>query len=252
MALPIVEALEAHPDRWNLENLMVIASAGAILSSSVRERLEHLLPNTMILNNFGASETGHQGTAFYEGGKPVWIMDDRHTVVLDDQLNPVAPGSGTVGKLARFGRIPLGYYGDPEKTAKTFFEKDGVRYVIPGDMALVAEDETVVFLGRGSVCINTGGEKVYAEEVEEALKGHPGVFDAVVVGVPDARWGQRVEALITLRNDTPSDDINTYVRTKVAGYKAPRAIHIVQTLNRQPSGKPDYRWAKQRAIELGE
>jgi len=252
MALPIVEALEAHPDRWNLENLMVIASAGAILSSSVRERLEHLLPNTMILNNFGASETGHQGTAFYEGGKPVWIMDDRHTVVLDDQLNPVAPGSGIVGKLARFGRIPLGYYGDPEKTAKTFFEKDGVRYVIPGDMALVAEDETVVFLGRGSVCINTGGEKVYAEEVEEALKGHPGVFDAVVVGVPDARWGQRVEALITLRNDTPSDDINTYVRTKVAGYKAPRAIHIVQTLNRQPSGKPDYRWAKQRAIELGE
>jgi len=252
MALPIVQALEAHPGRWNLDDLMVIASAGAVLSSSVRERLETLLPSTMILNNFGASETGHQGTAFYEGGKPVWIMDDRHTVVLDEDLNPVLAGSGAVGKLARFGRIPLGYYGDPEKTAKTFFEKDGVRYVIPGDMALVAADETVVFLGRGSVCINTGGEKVYAEEVEEALKGHPGVFDAVVVGVPDDRWGQRVEALITLRSETPSATIDAYVRTKVAGYKAPRAIHVVDTLNRQPSGKPDYRWAKQRAIELGQ
>ena len=182
----------------------------------------------------------------------MWIMDDRHTVVLDDNLDPVPAGSDTVGKLARFGRIPLGYYGDPEKTAKTFFEKDGVRYVIPGDMARVDEDGTVVFLGRGSVCINTGGEKVYAEEVEEALKGHPGVFDAVVVGVPDPRWGQRVEALITLRTETPSTDIEAFVRTRVAGYKAPRAIHVVDSLNRQPSGKPDYRWAKQRAIELGQ
>ena len=252
MALPIVQALEANPGRWNLDELMVVASAGAVLSSSVLERLEKVLPNCMILNNFGASETGHQGTAFYENGKPVWIMDDRHTIVLDDDLNPVTAGSSVVGKLARFGRIPLGYYGDKEKTDATFFQKDGIRYVIPGDMAMVAEDETIIFLGRGSVCINTGGEKVYAEEVEEALKGHPRVFDAVVVGVPDDRWGQRVEALITLREGTAKDDIDAWIRTKVAGYKAPRAIHIVDDLNRQPSGKPDYRWAKQRAIELGE
>lgn len=253
MALLLVEALEAAPDRWDLSELMVIASAGAILSSSVRERLEALLPNTMILNNFGASETGHQGTAFYEDGKPIWIMDEEHTAVLDDNLERVAPGSGVVGKLARFGHIPLGYYGDAEKTAQTFFVKDGIRYVIPGDMAMVADDETVIFLGRGSVCINSGGEKVYAEEVEEALKGHPGVFDAVVVGVPDDRWGQRVEALVTLRNDSPvpASDIEAFCRTKVAGYKTPRAIHIVDDLNRQPSGKPDYRWAKARAIELG-
>jgi len=253
MGLPLVEALEQHPDRWDLSNLMVIASAGAVLSGSVRERLEALLPDCMILNNFGASETGHQGTAFYEDGKPIWIMDETHTCVVDEDLERVPPGSDQVGRLARFGHIPLGYYGDAEKTAKTFFERDGVRYVLPGDMAMVADDGSIVFLGRGSVCINSGGEKVYAEEVEEVLKAHPSVFDAVVVGVPDDRWGQRVEALITVRQGVSSatDEIEAFCRTRVAGYKTPRAIWVVEDLNRQPSGKPDYRWAKAHAIELG-
>ena len=251
MALPICDALEANPGRWDLSHLMVLSSAGAVLSGSTRERLEGLLPMCMVMNNFGASETGHQGTAFYEDGKAVWVMDDRHTTVVDDDLNRLEPGSDEVGRLARFGHIPMGYYGDPEKTAKTFFEKDGVRYVLPGDMAKIAEDGTIEFLGRGSVCINSGGEKVFAEEVEEALKAHPAVFDAVVVGVPDDRWGQRVEALVTLRHEADTDDINATVRTKIAGYKTPRAIWVVEDLNRQPSGKPDYRWAKARAIELG-
>ena len=253
MALPLVDALEQNPGRWDLGELQVIASAGAILSGNVRESLERLVPNAMVLNSFGASETGHQGTAFYEDGKPIWIMDERHSLVLDDDLEPIEAGSDRIGKLARFGHIPLGYYGDPEKTAATFFEKNGRRYVIPGDMAQVAEDGTVVFLGRGSVCINTGGEKVFAEEVEEALKHHPGVFDAVVVGVPDNRWGQRVEALITLRQGaTPVlDEISTFCRTKIAGYKAPKRIWIVETLNRQPSGKADYRWAQATAIARG-
>lgn len=251
MALPLVDALEADPTRWDLSELMVLASAGAVLSTSVRERLERALPNTLIMNNFGASETGHQGTAFYEDGKAIWLMDDRHTCVLDENLDRIPPGSPEVGRLARFGRVPLGYYKDPVKTAATFFEKDGVRYVIPGDQAMVAEDGSIVFLGRGSACINTGGEKVYAEEVEDALKGHPAVFDAVVVGVPDERWGQRVEALVTLRSPADPADIEADVRTRIAGYKTPRRIWVVDDLHRQPSGKPDYPWARARAVELG-
>jgi acyl-CoA synthetase (AMP-forming)/AMP-acid ligase II len=146
----------------------------------------------------------------------------------------------------------LGYYKDPVKTAATFKEKDGVRYVIPGDMATVAEDESVIFLGRGSVCINSGGEKVYPEEVEETLKHHEDVLDAVVVGVPDDRWGQRVEALVTVSAEqVDRKAIADFCRTRIAGYKVPRAIWVVEDLNRQPSGKPDYKWAKARAIELG-
>ena len=254
MALPLADALEAHPGRWALEDLQVLSSAGAVLSGHVRRKLEEQLPMAMILNNFGSSETGHQGTAFYDGDEVIWIMDERHTTVLDEDLGRVEPGSGVIGRLARFGHIPLGYYGDAEKTARTFVTApDGVRYVLPGDMAGVAADGTVLFRGRGSVCINTGGEKVFAEEVEEAIKHHPAVFDAVVVGVPDTRWGQRVEALVTLRGDVAADldDVIDFCRTRVAGYKVPKAVHVVDDLNRQPSGKPDYRWAKATAIALG-
>jgi acyl-CoA synthetase (AMP-forming)/AMP-acid ligase II len=254
MALPLADALEAHPGRWKLDGLQVLSSAGAVLSGHVRRKLESLLPMTMVLNNFGSSETGHQGTAFYDGDETIWIMDDRHTAVLDEALNRVEPGSGVIGRLARRGHIPLGYYGDEEKTARTFVTApDGVRYVLPGDMATVAEDGSIVFLGRGSVCINTGGEKVFAEEVEEALKHHPAVFDAVVVGVPDPRWGQRVEALVTVRGgERPEvEDLRAFCRTRLAGYKVPKAVHVVEDLNRQPSGKPDYRWAQAKAIELG-
>ena len=141
---------------------------------------------------------------------------------------------------------------DEAKTARTFKGKDGVRYVLPGDMATVDADENVVFLGRGSVCINTGGEKVYPEEVEEALKHHDRVLDAVVVGVADDRWGQRVEALVTVQaGDTPAaEEIIAFCRTRVAGYKVPRHVWIVADLNRQPSGKPDYRWARAQAEAL--
>jgi acyl-CoA synthetase (AMP-forming)/AMP-acid ligase II len=253
MALPLADALEAHPGRWKLTDLQVLSSAGAVLSGHVRRKLEQHLPQAMILNNFGSSETGHQGTAFYDGDEVIWIMDETHTVVLDDELKRVEPGSGKTGRLARFGHIPQGYYGDPVKTAKTFVVGvDGVRYVLPGDMAGVADDGTILFYGRGSVCINSGGEKVFAEEVEEAIKHHPAVFDAVVVGVPDDRWGQRVEALVTLRDGASPDldEVMAFCRTKVAGYKVPKAVHVVEDLNRQPSGKPDYRWAKAKAIDL--
>ena len=253
MALPLIQELEKNADQYDLSSLNVISSAGAILSNHIRKRMEELVPSAMVLNNFGSSETGHQGSAFYEGDKPIFFMDEGHTVVLDDNLDPVKPGSGDTGMLARFGAIPLGYWKDEAKTAATFKTKDGVRYVIPGDRAAVAEDGSVLFLGRDSVCINSGGEKVFAEEVEEALKHHETVFDAVVVGVPDDRWGARVEAILTLREGCEADveAIRAFCRGRIAGYKVPRAIWVVDDLNRQPSGKPDYRWAKAKAIELG-
>lgn len=156
--------------------------------------------------------------------------------------------------LARRGRIPLGYYKDEEKTAKTFVEVDGTRWVIPGDMAMVEADGAITLLGRGSVCINTGGEKVFPEEVEAALRKHPSIFDAVVVGVPDDRWGERVAAVVQLRDGhaLTFDELDAHARKYVAGYKAPREMHAVDEMQRQPSGKADYRWAKSIAVEGAE
>jgi len=158
----------------------------------------------------------------------------------------VAPGSGVVGRLARSGNIPVGYHKDEDKTAATFVTgADGRRYVIPGDFATVEADGSITLLGRGSVCINSGGEKIFPEEVEAALKAHPAVFDAVVVGVPDARWGQTVAAVVQPRDGRqPSlDELDRHCRAMIAGYKVPRHLHIVDRVERSPSGKPDYPWA---------
>ena len=247
MVLPLAEELERGD--YDVSTLVALSSAGAILSASVRDRLQAQIPDAMILNNYGASETGHQGTALSGvPGRPRFFMHSAS--VLDDDFKPVEPGSGVVGKLARTGHIPLGYYKDPEKTARTFPVVDGTRWVIPGDMALLEEDGTITLLGRGSICINTGGEKVYPEEVEEAFKAHDAVQDAIVVGIPDDRWGERVTALVLLGGEATTDELEAHCRTKVAGYKVPREIHIVESLNRQPSGKPDYRWAKKVSMEL--
>jgi acyl-CoA synthetase (AMP-forming)/AMP-acid ligase II len=157
-----------------------------------------------------------------------------------------------VGRLARRGHVPLGYYNDPEKTAATFVEVDGVRWVLPGDMATVEEDGTVTLLGRGSVSINTGGEKVYPEEVESALKGHPRVADAVVVGVPDERWGERVVAVVQPVDGTqaPSEEeLAAHCRQHLAGYKVPRGVCVVEEVARSPAGKADYRWAREVAAK---
>jgi acyl-CoA synthetase (AMP-forming)/AMP-acid ligase II len=177
---------------------------------------------------------------------------DENTLVVDDDLNVLEPGSDRVGKLARRGRLPLGYYKDEEKSARTFFEVEGKRWCVPGDFASIDEDGFITLLGRGSICINTGGEKVFPEEVEEALKGHPSVFDAVVVGLEDEKWGQRVTAIVQPREGTEVDleALDAHCRTKIAGYKVPRTIHLVAAVDRHPSGKPDYRWAKQAAQDL--
>jgi acyl-CoA synthetase (AMP-forming)/AMP-acid ligase II len=164
----------------------------------------------------------------------------------------VKPGSGVVGRLARSGPVALGYYNDPEKTAATFPVIGGVRYIVTGDHATVEADGTVQILGRGSACINTGGEKVYPDEVEGALKAHPHVADAMVVGLPDERFGERVVALVVLRGGTVPDDIDDHVRRLVAGYKAPRQVFPVGAVERFPSGKPDYAWARETARALAE
>jgi 3-oxocholest-4-en-26-oate---CoA ligase len=247
MARPLADAL-AGPDAPDTSSLMVISSSGAILSDAVKAQLQERLPHTMILNNFGATETGHQGTAFSEG-RPTFYMDESNTV-LDDDLRPVKPGSGVTGKLARRGRLPVGYYNDPEKTAATFLTLDGARWVVPGDLATVEEDGQITVFGRGAVCINSGGEKIFVEEVESVLKAHAAVEDAVVVGVPDDRWGQRVVAVVSPRAGAlvTLGLLDAHCRARLAGYKVPRQLHVVAQLVRQPSGKPDYRWARDVAL----
>ena len=250
MGRPLLDALESG--EYDLSSLYVLASTAALFSPSLKERFLELLPNRIITDSIGSSETGFGGTSIVAkgqtqaGGPRVSI--DKKTVVLDDEGNEVQPGSGVRGILAKRGNIPVGYYKDEKKTAETFRTINGVRYAIPGDYAMVEEDGTVTMLGRGSVSINTGGEKVYPEEVEAALKGHPDVFDALVVGVPDERYGQHVAAVVAPRKGTRPTlaQLDAFVRKDIAGYKVPRSLWLVDEIKRSPAGKPDYKWAKEQ------
>ncbi|MBU3750569.1 MAG: acyl-CoA synthetase [Mycobacterium sp.] len=250
MGRPLLDALEADIDDRDLSSLFLLASTAALFSPSLKERFLELLPNRVITDSIGSSETGFGGTSIVAkgqtqaGGPRVSI--DKNTVVLDEEGNEVQPGSGVRGILAKRGNIPVGYYKDEMKTAETFRTINGVRYAIPGDYAMVESDGTVTMLGRGSVSINTGGEKVYPEEVEAALKGHPDVFDALVVGVPDERYGQHVAAVVAPRKGTRPTlaALDGFIRTQIAGYKVPRSLWLVDEVKRSPAGKPDYTWAK--------
>ncbi|WP_421843897.1 acyl-CoA synthetase [Mycobacterium sp.] len=251
MARPLLDALSADND-YDLSSLFLLASTAALFSPSIKERLLELLPNRVITDSIGSSETGFGGTSIvaagqaHSGGPRVTI--DQRTVVLDDDGNEVKPGSGVRGILAKKGNIPVGYYKDEKKTAETFKTINGVRYSIPGDYAQVEEDGTVTMLGRGSVSINSGGEKIYPEEVEAALKGHADVFDALVVGVPDPHYGQQVAAVVQAREGRrpPLAELDSFVRSEIAGYKVPRSLWFVDEVKRSPAGKPDYRWAKEQ------
>jgi len=246
MALPFVEVLEADPSAFDLSALRVIASGGAILSPGLKARLADLLPQVTVVDGFGASETGSTGRLVGTGdrsGPPRFAMGP-DTTVLDDDLRPVPVGE--IGRLARRGHVPLEYWKDPAKTAATFpTDADGVRWAIPGDLARPEADGTITLLGRGSACINTGGEKVFPEEVAVAVKTHPDIVDAIVVGAPDERFGQKVVAVVEPRaGATPTlESVREHLKGQLAGYKAPRQLVVTESLRYTPQGKPDLRWA---------
>ncbi|MFC6884231.1 MULTISPECIES: acyl-CoA synthetase [Actinomadura] len=251
MARPIADRLAAAPGAHDLSNVIAIGTGGAATSPDVKARLHELIPSLLVvLDAFGGSETGASGQAVEPAadGSPRFMPRSADVAVLDESLRRVPPGSDAIGQLARTGRIPLGYWKDEAKTAKTFVTgADGERWALQGDMARVDADGSIILLGRGSLVINTGGEKVFVEEVEAALKTHPAVYDALVVGVPDDRLGSRVAAAVSLAAGaapvTP-DELITHCRTAMAGYKVPRDIRIVDEVKRSPAGKADYRWAR--------
>lgn len=254
MAIPLVDAYVEGG--YDASSLLVLASTAAVFSPSVKERLFELFPNLLVTEAVGSSESGFNGARMLEKGA---ASDDRglinvnrgpDTIVIDDENRPVQPGE--VGRMARGGAVPLGYYKDPVKTAATFIVVDGKRYSVPGDSVRLELDGTMTLLGRGSQCINSGGEKIYPEEVESAIKAHPAVYDALVVGLPDERWGQKVAAVVQVRSDmtAPStEELADHCRERIAGYKVPRAVLVVDQVPRQPSAKPDYTRAKKLAEE---
>ncbi|TCP45377.1 acyl-CoA synthetase (AMP-forming)/AMP-acid ligase II [Tamaricihabitans halophyticus] len=251
MARPMIEALAEGG--YDASSLLAIASSAALFSPSVKEQYLSTLENVVLTDSIGSSETGFSGLgmaqrgAAFTGGPRVRIDPDN--IVIDERNRPIAAGSDTIGRIARGGNIPLGYYKDPAKTAELFTEIEGKRYAVPGDFAKVEDDGTVTMLGRGSTCVNTGGEKVFVEEVESALKAHPDVFDALVIGISDELLGQRVAAVVQPRPGArPAlDTLDTHTRSRIAGYKVPRTYWFTDAVSRSPSGKPDYAWAQEYA-----
>jgi fatty-acyl-CoA synthase len=241
--------------RYDLSSLVMLTSGGAILTAALKDEFLRLLPNIRLLDAVGSSESGAQASQFSAAGTKAssgdFVLSPQNCVLKDDLSELVPAGSDEIGWFAREGNIPLGYYKDAEKTARTFPAIGDKRYAIPGDRAKVEADGTLRLLGRDSVCINSGGEKIFAEEVEQAVKHHPGVYDCVVVGTPHPRWGQQVTALVKLRDGASADDasLRKTAAEHIAAYKLPKTFVYVDEMVRAPSGKADYRWAKARALE---
>lgn len=261
MGRPLIEALgELESERdLDLGSLFVIASSAVVFSQSVKDQFVERFPDVMVLDSIGSTETGQNGMIAVTKGSKMsaggpTVNASPEAVVLDDELKPVVPGSGVVGRLARGGHIPLRYHNDPEKTAATFVTgADGNRYAVAGDNARLEADGTITLLGRDSVCINSGGEKIFTEEVEAIVRAHPDVYDAIIVGVPDDRWGQRVAAVVQPRpGASPTlQSLDSHCRAHLAGYKVPRELHVVERVQRSEAGKPDYRWAATVATASG-
>jgi acyl-CoA synthetase (AMP-forming)/AMP-acid ligase II len=258
VAKPLLDAWDAGGGRWDISTLYAIGNGGAPMSAGCKARILERFPHLMVSDGFGSSEAGIQGSSrvgatdlpaagqsvkFDQGSKPLLVLGD------DDR--PVEPGSGVVGRIVTGGRLPLGYHKDPEKTAATFLEVDGQRWLITGDLATVEADGSLDLLGRGSTSINTGGEKVHPEEVEGILHAHPAVADVLVVGIPDERWGSAVTAVVQPAPGAAPDltELAAHCKAHLAGYKVPKHVVLVDRVVRSPAGKADYRWAVTAASE---
>ncbi|MEV0245775.1 acyl-CoA synthetase [Nocardia sp. NPDC050712] len=256
MAGPLLDAYRAGS--YDTSSLWAVTSHAALFSHALKQQYLELFPNLFLTDVAGSSESGGTGlgvvTKDSDHAQGPRVRCNAQTALLADDNSLIEPAPGAVGRMARTGHVPLGYYKDPEKTKTIFADVDGKRYVVPGDYARYEADGTVTLLGRGSECINTGGEKVFPEEVEGALKAHPDVFDALVIGVSDPRFGQAVAALVQARPGAVLDlaQLDGHIRVTVAGYKAPRTYWIVEEMMRQPSGKADYPAAKRYAAEHSE
>jgi len=253
-AKPINRTLAANPGRWSLASLLAITSSGVMFSEPVKQELLSHATTAMIIDAFSSSEAVGMGQSVSAAGAEVETAKftvGENTRVLDEDGRDVEPGSGQIGRVAVGGFQPIGYYKDEAKTAATFLTVDGKRYSVPGDFAQVEADGTITLLGRGSVCINTGGEKVFPEEVEEVLKLHPSIVDAVAVGVPDEKFGEAITGVVELVPDAALDEaeVIAHVKGRLASYKAPKRVLPIDTIGRAPNGKVDYKRLKAWAGE---
>jgi 3-oxocholest-4-en-26-oate---CoA ligase len=260
MARPLIEEYErqaATGTPYDGSSLFAISSSAAIFSPDVKKRWMDVFTNAVFTDSVGATETGFQGMGMQD--KDQKISTDGpivglgpNSVVLDDDNRLLDPATdiGKIGRLGRGGNVPVGYYKDPEKSAATFLEIDGSRYSVPGDFARIEEGNRVTLLGRGSNCVNTGGEKVYPEEVEMAVKAHPAVYDCLVVGIPDEKYGQAVAAVIELREGATLEleELREFLRQHLSGYKLPRSLTVVPQIPRNATGKAQYPVAKEMAL----
>jgi fatty-acyl-CoA synthase len=251
MAIPLRDALLAHPDRWSLATMFNFGSGGAVFSQHVKDDLRRFLPESCgITDGMGSSETGVAGQASGAVGDGMMRLpaNENQQVIIDDRL--AAPGE--TGFIARSGYTPIGYFNDPVKSAEVFRTIDGRLWSVSGDAGRLDDDQMITMFGRGSTCINSGGEKIFPEEVEEALRAHPAIQDAVVAGQPDPRWGERVIGVVSLRAGQAQPDVEavrTFLADHLAGYKIPKALVWVDEVHRSAAGKQDYRWAKSVAAE---
>ena len=252
MAIPLLESLKENEGRWDLSSVFNIGSGGAVFSEAKQQEFKEAFPNCFITNAFGSSESGQMGSDSGDkkddkAGLGNVVKSEHMDVIVTEEDGTYRHAEpGEVGDFSRSGYIPRGYYNDPVKTAKTFVDVGGKTWLLTGDQAKLEDDgASMTIYGRGSNCINSGGEKIFPEEVEQALKAHPNVYDCLVVATPHDRWGEQVTAVVSVRGDAPSlENIQEEARKHIAGYKVPRELHVCEEIGRQPNGKPDYKWAK--------
>ncbi len=258
MAIPLLESLKENEGRWDLSSVFNVGSGGAVFSEAKQQEFKEAFPNCFITNAFGSSESGQMGSDSgnkkdeEDGGLGNILRSEFMDVIVTEEDGTYRHAKpGEVGDFSRSGYIPRGYYNDPEKTAKTFVPVDGKTWLLTGDQAKLEDDgESITVYGRGSNCINSGGEKIFPEEVEQALKAHPEIYDCLVVATPHERWGSQVTAVVsTKKGAKPSlESLQSEARKHIAGYKIPRELHIADAIGRLPNGKPDYKWAKDYAL----